>query len=287
VRIDHLASFCGAVILWTVLGGGVASITLVEAEAATSADASSAARVQSGPTLRVPRGRSRVFAEAPSVPDGERSPNVAAAIDIAFGENLHQGVWGEQPIDARALPVQVGAPGVIHITSPRPTAAHVTGLAVTLLPDEADRLAANETQVPAAYDAQLHWLMNQWQFEEMRPVIERMAATDPNYAETYTWRSTLALFDGDADSAIGHLRAGLRLDPLGASRLRQLGRAHLQAGRYEEAIVVLERGRPRDPDDPERLPPMAAAYALDGRTTKAQDSARGSCLRPANPAVTW
>ena len=50
--------------------------------------------------FRIPRGQARDFGMAPAAPDGAQAPELAAAIDTAFGENLRTGAWGDAQEEA-------------------------------------------------------------------------------------------------------------------------------------------------------------------------------------------
>jgi tetratricopeptide (TPR) repeat protein len=126
---------------------------------------------------------------------------------------------------------------------------------------------------PDAYNAQLWWLTNQGRIAEMSAVIERMARLEPNYSGTYSWRASLAAFDGDPESAIDDLHLALRLDPNSAPTLAKLGQAYIQMARYTDAVNLLEQAVARDPDDPRYVADLAAAYALAGRMADAHEAA--------------
>ncbi len=124
-----------------------------------------------------------------------------------------------------------------------------------------------------AYDAQLWWFSFQGRIAEMPAVIDRMGKLDPNYSGTYAWRAALSAFEGDPEAAIVHLRSALRLSPNAAHYLSKLGQAHIQMGRYQEAVNLLEQARARDPDDPRYMAELAAAYALAGRLPEGKEAA--------------
>lgn len=81
-------------------------VNTVAAPPSSSVDASS-----------LPRGVAKDFGNPPAVPTGPLSPAVANAIDVAFGDNLKAGVWGEEQIEALERLRQAGDARVVWIIS--------------------------------------------------------------------------------------------------------------------------------------------------------------------------
>jgi len=126
---------------------------------------------------------------------------------------------------------------------------------------------------PEAYDAQLAWLAEQARIDEMPAVIERMQELDPNDSAAYAWRGLLAAFDGDPESAVSYVRAARRFSPNSWRHLTTLGRLNIQMARYEDAVNVLEQAEALEPEDPNFVADLAAAYALTGRIAEGKKAA--------------
>ena len=92
------------VINWAVLSFAVFGIQPVCAETTrpgdTAAGAGAVNTVAEAREIRIPRGMVRDFGKAPKIPGGALSPELAAAIDVAFGANLRDGVWGPEQDEA-------------------------------------------------------------------------------------------------------------------------------------------------------------------------------------------
>ena len=57
------------------------------------------------------------FPPAPKVPTGPLAPDLAAAIDVTFGQSLHDGSWGDEQIDALEVIATSGDPRSAWIVS--------------------------------------------------------------------------------------------------------------------------------------------------------------------------
>jgi TolB-like protein/class 3 adenylate cyclase/cytochrome c-type biogenesis protein CcmH/NrfG len=107
--------------------------------------------------------------------------------------------------------------------------------------------------------------------EEAIAEAEHGLALDPNDADSHAQMATVLTFAGRADDAIRFAERAMRLDPHYPPRyLGILGRAEFSVGRLDEAAVLFERLRERQPDDQIFLPYHAAAYALLDRDAEAQ-----------------
>jgi adenylate cyclase len=102
---------------------------------------------------------------------------------------------------------------------------------------------------------------------------ERALQLNPSDAEVLLARAAVLLWTGHIDESIATAEAALRLNiSIGPEASLNLGLAYLLAGRYADAVRLLEAQRTRYPTYPLLDFPLAAAYAELGRTADAADA---------------
>lgn len=103
---------------------------------------------------------------------------------------------------------------------------------------------------------------------------ERALQINPSDVEALLARAAVLLWTGRADEAIAAAESAMRLNAnIGPEAALDLGLAYLLAGRYADAVKLLEAVRARYPAHPLLDFPLAAAYAELGRTDDASDAA--------------
>jgi len=114
------------------------------------------------------------------------------------------------------------------------------------------------------------------QHDQAIAAAERALALDPNYADSYLVLGQSLNFAGRWEEAIGLVEKAMRLSPrspLTILCLCDLGRAYYWTGRYEEAIAALKRACDLNPDF---IPPhlsLAFIYSESGREAEARTEA--------------
>jgi len=104
---------------------------------------------------------------------------------------------------------------------------------------------------------------------------ERAYELAPNSVHVLYWYGTILSYVGRAGEGVSFLEEALRLDPKPPnSRLRSLGLALRESGRYEEAIGIYRRAVQREPDDILAQIGLAATYSLAGREEEARTAAK-------------
>jgi adenylate cyclase len=80
---------------------------------------------------------------------------------------------------------------------------------------------------------------------------------------------------GNSEAAIEHFERSLRLspiDPINFNSYVGIGAAHVDAGRYDEAVKWIEKGLRERPDAVWAYRQLASAYANAGRLQEARDA---------------
>ena len=111
--------------------------------------------------------------------------------------------------------------------------------------------------------------------DELEPaiaMIERALALNPSHARGWYWNGWLRLFAGEPDSAIGHFRTALRLNPRHRPYLTGIGVAHFFNKRYRDAAAALVASLDELPGWPTTYRFLAAAYAQLGNLQKARET---------------
>ena len=147
----------------------------------------------------------------------------------------------------------------------------------------------------------------EWKWEEAESHYRRAIALNPGYATAHHWFAIdflcllgrfaaahlemeiaceldplspiiregvgfLAMLDGQHDEAIRHYREVLELDPYFYKGFTSMGRAYIQKGMYDEAIVQLKKGRELAGEIPNILGALGQAYGLSGRVKEARQT---------------
>lgn len=109
---------------------------------------------------------------------------------------------------------------------------------------------------------------------------ERALQLNPSDAEVMLARAAVLLWTGRIDESIATAEAAMRLNvSIGPEASLNLGLAYLLAGRYGDAVRLLEAQRTRYPAYPLLELPLAAAYAELGRTADAQEAVEQARLK--------
>jgi TolB-like protein/class 3 adenylate cyclase len=107
----------------------------------------------------------------------------------------------------------------------------------------------------------------------MMALVDRALAFNPSFARGWHVSGALRLWAGQADVAIEHIGASLRLSPrarIGWS-LHVIGSAHFLSRRFDEAVPTLLLAIQEDPNNPSPYRALAACYAHMGRLDDAQE----------------
>ena len=108
---------------------------------------------------------------------------------------------------------------------------------------------------------------------EATALIDRALSLNPNSAEAWAMSGSLHAYMGEAETALEHLDQSVRLCPMNLWvnwHNTAFVRAHFVAGRYEDALVWIERGLRRWPNHVIFLKEKAAALGFLGRTDDAR-----------------
>ena len=104
--------------------------------------------------------------------------------------------------------------------------------------------------------------------------LERALALNPNDAASYADQGLNLVWSSRPQGAILAFETALRLDPnMGAEGLFHLGLAYYLTGRYEDAVLHLERSSGRNPDFVLTHVALAAAYGQTENRAKASRAA--------------
>jgi adenylate cyclase len=116
-------------------------------------------------------------------------------------------------------------------------------------------------------------------------LLERALALNPSYAFGWRLGGWLNLFVGRTETAIGHFKTSLRLDPRGRrnQELTGIGVAHFFDRRFEQALEKLLLSLEELPSVITTHRFLAACYAHMGRLREARDAIER--LRTRNPGV--
>jgi adenylate cyclase len=112
--------------------------------------------------------------------------------------------------------------------------------------------------------------------------LERAIALNPNNASSYEDQGLVLVWSSRPEGATLAFETALRLDPnMGAEGLFHLGLAYYLLGRYEGAILHLERSIGRNPDFVLTYVALAAAYGQKGN--RADGSRAAAAIRRLDP----
>jgi TolB-like protein/DNA-binding winged helix-turn-helix (wHTH) protein len=108
---------------------------------------------------------------------------------------------------------------------------------------------------------------------EAAALVDRALALNPNSAEAWAMSGMLHAYMGDSGTALDKLGRSVQLNPLNPWvnwHCNAFALAHFAAGRYEDALVWIERGLRGWPTQVAFLKNKAAALGLLGRTVEAR-----------------
>ena len=109
---------------------------------------------------------------------------------------------------------------------------------------------------------------------------DRALQLNPSDAEALLARAAVLLWTGRVDQSITATEAAMRLNAnIGPEAAFNLGIAYLLAGRYDDAVRLLEQQRTRYPAYTLLDLPLAAAYAELGRAAEAAEAVREAKLK--------
>jgi adenylate cyclase len=119
----------------------------------------------------------------------------------------------------------------------------------------------------------------------MLVLIDRALALNPSFARGWFYSGRIRLMAGQADLAIEHVEASLRLSPRARIGFPYsvIGQAHFVSRRYASAVPHLLLAIQDDPSFPPSYRNLAACYAHMGRLDEARDVVRRLCA--VTPAV--
>lgn len=104
-------------------------------------------------------------------------------------------------------------------------------------------------------------------------LIDHALALNPSYARGWYVSGVLRWFAGQADIAIEHVEASMRLSPgarIGMA-VSTIGAAHFLSRRFDQALPKLLLAIQEDPDYPVSHRYLAACYAHIGRLDEARE----------------
>jgi pentatricopeptide repeat protein len=119
----------------------------------------------------------------------------------------------------------------------------------------------------------------------MMVLIDRALALNPSFARGWFQSGRIRLMAGQADLAIEHIEASLRLSPRArvGFPFSVIGHAHFVSRRYDKAVPNLLLAIQDDPSFPPAYQTLAACYAHMGRIEEAREIVRQ--LRAITPMV--
>jgi tetratricopeptide (TPR) repeat protein len=104
-------------------------------------------------------------------------------------------------------------------------------------------------------------------------LLERACTLNPNSAAAWRAASYARNCLGDTEAAVSNAERALRLSPQDPERawmMHGIAQAHLQAGRYDEAVIWAERAVSERPTNVQLLRTWVVALALSNRVDEAR-----------------
>ena len=111
--------------------------------------------------------------------------------------------------------------------------------------------------------------------ETCRSYVDRALALNPSLSTAWYLAGYQRLSMGEHDDAIVHFLRAMRLSPLDPETFQMwtgIAMSHMYSGRYDEALVCLEKASREEPDILRVAAFRAAANALAGNMTKARQA---------------
>jgi TolB-like protein/Tfp pilus assembly protein PilF len=113
------------------------------------------------------------------------------------------------------------------------------------------------------------------EFDVADALLARALALDPTSAWAWERSGWLKAYQGDSETAIGHMTRAIRLDPSrpsNANRFIGVGCAHFNAGRYDQCAVWMRRALLEQPGTAWVTRALSVAYARSGERFAALDA---------------
>ena len=105
-----------------------------------------------------------------------------------------------------------------------------------------DKALALDDGLGEAYNSLAGILDERGDFEAAEATFKRALELNPNYATAYHWYGTLLVNGSDRfEEALALHRQALKLDPLSATVIRNVGRALFRLGQFDEALAWFEK----------------------------------------------
>jgi serine/threonine-protein kinase len=141
---------------------------------------------------------------------------------------------------------------------------------------EARGLYQRAIELNPGYATAHHWLGVDWyaltgRFAEARAQLEVALQLDPLSSIIREGQNFVALLEGRYDDAVQGYHDLMADDPTFYKAYTSLGRVHVQQGRFEDAICMLEKGRSIAGDVPNILGALGQVYALSGHPERARE----------------
>jgi Tfp pilus assembly protein PilF len=133
---------------------------------------------------------------------------------------------------------------------------------------------ASDPDLAEAYSTLGQTLDSQWQREEAGRAYRRATELNPNYATGRHWYGMHLAELGRMDEALAEVKAACDLDPFSFIILDNYGWLLTLAGRYREALQMLDRAAALNPGFDQTTRVKAAALAALGRNAEAEALAR-------------
>ncbi|HVO15341.1 MAG TPA: tetratricopeptide repeat protein [Alphaproteobacteria bacterium] len=158
-----------------------------------------------------------------------------------------------------------------------------TGRMLDLAYEAACKAVALDSALALAHHAKGYVALWRRQFDEAIAEIDMAVKLGPNDAASHSIRAMILAWSGDPIEALRSVETAFRHDPLRSLSLFNAGLANYEAGHYEEALAILQRGVVRRPD----FMPMFAYLAVTLVQLGRRDEARQAIvrLREINPAI--
>jgi adenylate cyclase len=114
-------------------------------------------------------------------------------------------------------------------------------------------------------------------FDEANAEMDLALRLEPNDAASHSIRASILAWSGDPEEAVAAAETAIRHDPRRSLGLFNAGLAYFEAGRYADALAMLQRGAVRRPDFAPMFGYLAGTLARLGRHDEAK-AALGKAL---------
>ena len=214
-------------------------------------------------------------------------PNYADAYAALAAAWLDRGIWGAPSLAEVESKVRSAADAAIRI-DPGNAKARIAMCQLltnydynwTAAEDEAKRaleIDPNDPEVLVAYS----WLLQSLgRHDEVRPKMEKAVQLDPISARAQASFGRMLYRARDYDLAERYLKRSIELEPTVYGSYGRLADVYVETGRFEEALVQLDKASIIQPDGAHALR-KAVVYARMGDRAKALEAVAGVSNRPA------